>query len=141
MKVGRKRGYKHSKETKEKIGIAHLGLKYKGWTKESKKRASISKLKKPTRYWLGKKREHMVGNKHWMWKGGIDAKYRVKNAPRPKTNKCELCEKECKVCYDHDHKTGKFRGWLCSNCNTALGLFKDNIEVLKKAIKYIKSNI
>jgi hypothetical protein len=27
---------------------------------------------------------------------------------------------------DHDHRTGKFRGWLCRRCNTALGLVFDD---------------
>ena len=27
---------------------------------------------------------------------------------------------------------------LCSNCNTALGLFDDNIDVMKRAIEYVK---
>lgn len=38
---------------------------------------------------------------------------------------------------DHDHFTGKVRGLLCRSCNGALGFFKDNIESLKKAIKYL----
>lgn len=38
---------------------------------------------------------------------------------------------------DHCHDTGKVRGLLCSNCNTALGKFKDNTKVLAKAIKYL----
>lgn len=41
---------------------------------------------------------------------------------------------------DHDHATGKIRGLLCTNCNTALGKFKDNIDYLKKAIKYLQRN-
>lgn len=41
---------------------------------------------------------------------------------------------------DHCHETGKYRGLLCMNCNAALGSFKDNVEVMKKAIEYINEN-
>lgn len=41
-------------------------------------------------------------------------------------------------CLDHDHKTGEFRGWLCHDCNKALGFFKDDTKLLKSAIKYIE---
>lgn len=41
---------------------------------------------------------------------------------------------------DHDHTTNKIRGILCGNCNMGLGNFKDNIESLKRAIKYLEEN-
>jgi hypothetical protein len=39
---------------------------------------------------------------------------------------------------DHNHTTGKVRGLLCSSCNGALGLFKDNPEVVAAALLYLK---
>lgn len=54
----------------------------------------------------------------------------------------------CKICsgtntskalhVDHCHLTGVIRGLLCNTCNRGLGLFKDNVELLAKAIEYIK---
>jgi len=42
---------------------------------------------------------------------------------------------------DHDHKTGKVRGLLCSNHNRALGLLNDNPDLLLKSVEYlVKSN-
>jgi hypothetical protein len=39
---------------------------------------------------------------------------------------------------DHDHNTGKVRGLLCSNCNPGIGKFKEKIELLEKAVEYLK---
>lgn len=56
---------------------------------------------------------------------------------------CCICsnyfESDRKTFIDHDHVTGKVRGLLCPSCNTALGLFKDNISILKSAITYLES--
>lgn len=53
-------------------------------------------------------------------------------------NRCKICLKEAKLVIDHCHINNKFRGLLCSNCNIALGHFKDNKENLKLAIKYLE---
>ena len=62
-----------------------------------------------------------------------------KNAP-PQTEQCELCGKVCKTYLDHDHLTLSFRGWLCNECNTGLGKFNDDIQLLQKAITYLSPN-
>jgi hypothetical protein len=56
------------------------------------------------------------------------------------SGKCASCGDETKLCVDHDHTTGKVRGLLCQSCNKALGLFKDDITVLNKAIKYLEKH-
>lgn len=70
----------------------------------------------------------------------------VQLAGREPSPYCEICGQVCKTCFDHDHITGKFRGWLCLQCNTALGLLQDNpirAELLRDYIvkNYLKNEI
>lgn len=39
---------------------------------------------------------------------------------------------------DHCHETGRIRGLLCATCNGGLGMFKDCVPLLEKAIGYLK---
>jgi hypothetical protein len=40
---------------------------------------------------------------------------------------------------DHDHATGKFRGWLCSRCNGAIGMLKDDPALADAAAAYLRA--
>lgn len=53
---------------------------------------------------------------------------------------CAICKKVSinkKLSIDHNHETGKIRGLLCTSCNMGLGYFKDNIQLLMRAINYL----
>lgn len=59
-------------------------------------------------------------------------------------NCCAICEspapkksRKKRLNIDHDHKSGKVRGLLCDKCNQALGLFKDDLKLIKKATSYL----
>jgi Recombination endonuclease VII len=62
----------------------------------------------------------------------------------PQPECCELCKLPFGVGglrpdIDHAHdETKAFRGWLHSNCNKALGMFKTSVEHLEQAIAYVK---
>tara|TARA_E500000305_G_scaffold81462_1_gene67274 strand:- start:81 stop:509 length:429 start_codon:yes stop_codon:yes gene_type:complete len=74
-----------------------------------------------------------------------------KTAPKPdKDHACPIClrtledialretNRKAAFCIDHDHEKRMFRGWLCHNCNTSLGLLGDNPENIYRAYKYLK---
>lgn len=55
---------------------------------------------------------------------------------------CATCGRADKtmLSVDHDHVTGKVRGLLCRNCNSALGFVKDDPKILWKMIIYLKKH-
>lgn len=60
--------------------------------------------------------------------------------------RCKICQKpqgdlKRALCVDHDHNTGKVRGLLCDTCNRSLGLLKDNVNILERAVKYLEGKL
>ncbi len=43
-----------------------------------------------------------------------------------------------KLAVDHRHGDDLVRGLLCGRCNTAIGLFKDDVDRLVSAINYLR---
>ena len=76
------------------------------------------------------------------WKMVEEQKNLCKICNRPETRKwtkkSDLAQEACRLTIDHDHKTGIVRGLLCHGCNTGLGKFKDDPELLLKAIDYLR---
>ena len=55
--------------------------------------------------------------------------------------RCAICSKSItfykEANVDHNHNTSQVRGILCINCNTTLGLLKEDVKLLEKMKKYI----
>ena len=116
-----KHGYKHQRayyaRNREKI-LAKQADPEKRETHYANNRKYISKNREKSRLW------------NWKASG-------VPIPTRPEPEACESCGRRTgkTLHVDHDHATGKFRGWLCLQCNCALGLAGDNLEgVLNLAV-------
>lgn len=69
-------------------------------------------------------------NEMWHAQGGVCA-----ICGKPETTKNQHSMRQLSV--DHDHKTSKIRGLLCSNCNSMLGFVYDNPATLIEAARYL----
>lgn len=58
-------------------------------------------------------------------------------------NKCGICQLDSHInlkghlYVDHCHKTGAIRGLLCNNCNSAIGLLKEDEKLFAAAVTYL----
>lgn len=52
-------------------------------------------------------------------------------------SKPELTERNRLLTIDHDHDTGQVRALLCSHCNRAIGLLRDDPDVIAAAAAYV----
>lgn len=89
-----------------------------------------------------------------------NSKYRIRYAKNRKLKRYKITEEQydnelvkldgrCPLCklipqetfhIDHCHITGLFRGLLCGTCNKALGMFKEDIPTMKRAIEYLEKH-
>jgi hypothetical protein len=51
---------------------------------------------------------------------------------------CVICLKAPAVHVDHCHKTGRVRGVLCFNCNSAIGKLGDDPDAVRRAAAYLE---
>lgn len=95
----------------------------------------ISESKKKHNKTLEGKRSNK--NSSLLWNYGITLE-EYEQLMKKQDNKCAICGEEKQLVVDHDHKTKKIRGLLCNQCNTGIGLLKDNTNILQKSINYLK---
>ena len=84
---------------------------------------------------------HTANTREWRLKNLYDLTAEAYDAMlETQGNSCDICAKsfeDFQPVVDHDHETGAVRAVLCTNCNTGLGQFFDDPEILKKAIDYL----
>lgn len=145
------KGKKKSAEMIRKLKENHVGTTGKKLFRSKEHQDKINNARLGKHY--PKISESHKGSKNPSWKGGKEEfkkrdkikrkiKYisdREKLMGRKIPKQCEICGSMGTICFDHDHKTDKPRGWICRRCNLALGLVKDNIETLKEMVNYLKS--
>ena len=82
----------------------------------------------PKRFWYYKKSTHGVTKEQYL--AFLEAQHGT----------CAICKKPPAaepLVIDHNHANGEFRGLLCRNCNTGLGLLGDSALVLRNATEYL----
>jgi hypothetical protein len=136
--------------------------KKKAWDKRYREE-HLEQVRATARKWQTTNREHVRDKqKKWkdtnLWKLQSYGRQRLYGISEFDCNRLhDLQEWSCAICRqtpeeldkrtgrmkakslhtDHNHKTGKVRGFLCSTCNTGLGNFRDSIDNLRNAIQYL----
>lgn len=118
--------------------------KAKGYASTSYRRNREQRLAYQRKYREENREKYLSCNRDWhlRTKFGInlDEYERMREAQE---GKCAICRSEPRsreLAVDHCHETGKVRGLLCTLCNTALGKFQDDPELLAAAIAYLESD-
>ena len=57
---------------------------------------------------------------------------------KPETSMTNLSKGLKQLAVDHNHKTQKIRGLLCTRCNTALGCLSENEDTVLNLLSYIR---
>ncbi|MFI8827108.1 endonuclease VII domain-containing protein [Streptomyces sp. NPDC053431] len=53
---------------------------------------------------------------------------------------CAICPAAPAVHVDHCHGTGRVRGVLCFNCNSAIGKLGDDPDRIRRAVAYLEGS-
>lgn len=83
------------------------------------------------------RREAFLVYKYGITQAELDARLKAQN------HRCAVCGGArngigTRLHIDHCHDTGRIRGLLCSNCNTMIGLAKNDPERLLLAAAYLE---
>lgn len=142
-------------ETKAKNGFYRAKRKSDGCScyckKCSKEIRKVRYASDPERF-KAEAREHRIKNPYqphppgWWRDREYQKKYGISIADYDRmfarqSGCCSICQKQTPGVHlhiDHNHETGNVRSLLCLTCNAGLGHFRDDVGLLKDAIKYLR---
>ena len=83
-------------------------------------------------------------NQHLKTRFGItladyDKMAEIQNGVCAICSESEVRKDRARLSIDHNHETGKIRALLCDRCNRLIGIAKEDIILLNKVIKYLRS--
>lgn len=117
--------------------------------RRAQQRALYHRSKKPKPAKVRKQREGVKGRKQVIRDSTMMYRYGITTTDRDnmiaeQKGCCAICltpfeqSKRGVACVDHCHTTGEVRGMLCDACNKLLGHARDNITILRNAIRYLE---
>lgn len=126
--------------------IAEYARRYQKKHPETVKKAKLTyrkkhlkKLRKKERIYASKRRKadpEGAKRRTAAYKARQEAKlWEIAGSPRAK--QCKICDEIGVTVFDHCHKSGHFRGWICDRCNRVLGSIKDDVSLLQRMISYL----
>jgi hypothetical protein len=132
-------------------------LGVKGWCKQcelnySREPIAKKRARKRRKKWIAdpkvRERERIRSRKKY-WANPRRAKdrsfrrlYNISLDFHEKAKRCCICKKIPKrLCADHNHKTGKYRGALCQFCNLMIGRFDQYPKLWKRIKQYLKRGL
>jgi len=156
--------YSTAKKQREALSVykAANRASIRAWNREWRKRREAedpefkAKARAAERRWYAQNREKVklknkLGRKRYaasIRNSNLKALYGITQVEYDRMLKeqggcCAICGgppvgKKRVLSVDHNHVTKKVRQLLCDLCNTGLGRFKDDVELLRRAVAYLE---
>lgn len=130
--------------------IEHYKQTHSAYYQKNKVRiAEMDKLRRPAH---PRPRRTPQDHKRTQWSGFLRRYHRMTVAAYDalvlrQEGRCAICQRaptedmsRRPLYIDHDHATGKTRALLCYRCNSAIGFFEEDEQVMLAAIQYLKDH-
>ncbi len=118
--------------------------KAKGYARTSYLANREERLEYQRRYREENREQYLATNRDWhlRTKFGINLE-EYERCVRDQDGCCAICDEpqtgDRKLAVDHDHETGEVRALLCTRCNVAIGLLRDDPVLAERVAGYLAS--